>query len=245
MNLYITPKLLRNISLFVFISISSVAKAQVVGNVQAKGLDMQAAPFGFIAELPMAPGETTGDVYLYVDWRKVDISLYNSDIEVKDYPVRIDLQENILEIDQQGKIRALAGDRVREFIVADTTGLPTAHFINAKDFRLEGVPLIGFFGLVATQGNWTILSRVDIKFRKSTYVSALDAGDRNNELVKEKRMFIAFGERLYLVTGSTKKFCSQFENPEHLQNFIKQSKINLKNPADLPRLLIFLSDDGK
>src|SRR6187551_2580653 len=106
------------------------AQAQVVGNQPAAGMDMQTQTGGFVKQLPPAPPETKGDVYLYSDWMMASIQLYENNTKLSRMPIRLDLQTNVLEIQYQNQVRILHGNRIKAFTIESNKDGAAEEFVN-------------------------------------------------------------------------------------------------------------------
>lgn len=231
--------------IFVFIICSSPlihVFAQVAGEAQGKGMDMQTSPGGFIKQLPMAPAETKGDVYLNSEWSLANITLFNQNAdELKEYPVRVNLQTNDIEINYQNQVKVLSGRAIKYFTLKKSDGAQEK-YVNGKRYKLNDVPMAGFLKVVDSS-KWELVSKTQLKVIQASYVSALDAGDRSDKIVKEEIFYFSKDATLYQVYPSSKKFAVQFkENSELVKNFIKTNDLNLKNQLDLHQIQVFLSE---
>ncbi len=230
--------------LFVFavciLSLQELFSQAVVGGVSSKGLDMQASPGGFVTQLPMAPAETKGDVYLNSEWIIADIALFNQTSELKDYSIKINLQTNDIEINYQNQVRVLSGRNVKHFTLKKNDGA-FEKYVNGKSYTLNNTPIVGFFKVIDS-GKWELLIKPQVKLVKSSYVAALDAGDRSDYLVKEEVYFFSKNKSLYETRMPVKRFSKQFsENEIPLSNFIKEHDLGLKRIDDLKELLHFMN----
>lgn len=213
---------------------------QVVGNMPGKGLDIQTLPGGFVTQLPPAQAETKGDVYLITDWALADITLTNSESVLSGYFVRVDLSTNNIELKVEDQIKVLVGNKVQSFILNDVL-LGHAKYINVQEYSLNGIKMNGFFRVIEDK-EWKLLEKTTLKLVKANYVASLDAGVREDRLIKEKTYFLAKENKLYEVRSSAKKFASQFgEKSDDLMKYIKGNNINLKQENDLRKLLEFFS----
>jgi hypothetical protein len=215
--------------------------AQTVGNLPGKGMDAQTYRGGFITQLPPAPREQKGDVYLTSDWVKADFTLEN-DTELKEISTRLDLNRNEFEINYEGNIRILAGSRVRKFSSFSSQSGSIAVYQNAKDFKLNGVPPVGFLREIEAENEMALFGKTNLKLIEASYVAALDAGTKDDKLVKRETYFFAKNATLYEVLGNASKFAAQFgEQGDEIKGFIKANKLSLKNEDHLKVLLAFLS----
>ena len=232
---------MRTITVILLLLTAFNIHAQTVGGVPAKGLDMQTNSGGFVTQLPMAPAETKGDVYLNNQWFATDITLANKS-KLKGFLTRLNLETNQLQINVNDQIRVLSFKEVSSFSWLDGNLGDTVHFVSGKDYRKNGVPIDGFFQILKT-GTWTLLSKPTLVLIKNTYVAALDAGERNNKWVKRDELYILNQTQLFNTNLSKNKFISQF--PSDLQGAIKDfqssKKIGNKNLGDLLLITDYLN----
>jgi hypothetical protein len=231
-----------SITLFftLFALLYSAGYAQVVGNMPGKGLDIQTSPGGFVTQLPPAKPEAKGDVYLNSDWTLADITLVNAQTVLSGHFVRVDLSTNDLEINVKDQIKVLVGAKVQSFVLNDASR-GRIKYINGQDYSFDGVKTTGFLRVIE-DGEWKLVEKTSLKLVKANYVASLDAGVREDRLVKEKIYFLAKEGKLYEVHPSIKKFANQFgEKADDLVKYIKENKLNLKQEDDLKRLLEFFT----
>lgn len=215
----------------------------VIGDVPGKGLDIQTGQGGFVTQLPQAPAETKGDVYLNSEWAIADIKIYNQDNELKQLPIKIDLKSNEIEINAQNNIKILSGNQVEQLRITSGSTGTFDNYVNGKKYKLNGTPINGFIKIIDS-AKWQLLIKPQLKLVQANYVAALDAGDRSDRWVKEEIYFFAKDSNLYRVQTSSKKFSQQFnEDAVKIQMFIKDNKINLKDQKDLQSLLTFLNEN--
>ncbi|SKC79276.1 hypothetical protein [Ohtaekwangia koreensis] len=231
------------LSLLILLTDLSANAQSVVGDLPGKGLDIQTGPGGFVTQLPLAPAETKGDVYLNSDWAVADIKIFNQQGELKQVPIRIDLKANEVEINTQNQVKILSGIKVDRILITNNKTGSIDKYINAKKYKLNGVSANGFVK-VLDSAKWQLFVKPQLKLVQSNYVAALDAGDRNDKWVKEEVYFFSKDSNLYQVYSSTKKFSQQFgENANKVQGFIKTNKLNLKNYKDLFGLFNYLNEN--
>lgn len=224
---------------FTFLSLScTLGYAQVVGNMPGKGLDIQTSPGGFVTQLPPAKPEAKGDVYLNNDWTLADITLVNAETVLTGYFVRVDLSTNDLELNVKDQVKILVASKVQSFVLNNASS-GRVKYINGQYYSFNGVKTNGFLRVIE-DGEWKLLEKTSLKLVKANYVASLDAGVREDRLVKEKIYYLTKEDKLYEVRSSVKKFANQFgDKSNDLEKYIKANKLNLKQEGDLRKLLEF------
>jgi hypothetical protein len=212
----------------------------VVGDIPGKGLDIQTNPQGFVSQLPPAPAEIQGNYYLTDEWSLGTI--YLDKIKLENYYIRYDIKLNQFELKAGNSIKVLDGKRVKNFSIQNIAKAITDEYINAKDFTLNNVALTGFLKII-TDGRWKLLSRTETKFIKSGYVSALDAGEKNDQITKTEKFYVANGSVLIDAKMLKKKNYQELfsKESEETQKSIASSNFNTKNVLDLSRLVNLLN----
>ncbi len=216
----------------------STGYGQVVGNMPGKGLDIQTSPGGFVTQLPPAKHEAKGDVYLNSEWTLADITLVNAETTLSGYFARVDLSTNDLELKVKDQIKVLIAAKVQSFVLNDVSQ-GRVKYVNGHDYTFDETKVDGFLRVIE-DGEWKLFEKTSLKLVKANYVASLDAGVREDRLIKDKVYYLANGDRLYEVRSSAKKFASQFgEKYDDLMKYIKENKLNLKQEDDLKKLMQF------
>jgi hypothetical protein len=216
------------------------SNAQVLGGsgAQAKGMDMQTNPGGFVTQLPPAAPETKGDSYLQANWSLGDLVI--GDKVLPGQLVRYNIDKDLFEIkNDQGQVKALEGRRVSAFKWINGTSSASESFVSARQFKESGVPVVGFLQQIA-EGKYSLYLQTSLKLLKAHYVPELAAGDNTNRMVKVPNYLFAVDGRVIRVT-TKKAFIENFENKDKLSSFIKEQKINLKDREDLLKIYDFLN----
>ena len=222
-----------NLVLFFLIGTTCFAQ-QTVGGVEGKGMDLNAIPHGVIKEIRGEPPITIGDHFLYKDWREGKIILRSGQM-IKGYPLRYDIDRDVIEIKDDSLVKVLFGIHVKKF------ELQKEVLINGSEYSLDGVPLVGFF-MVLVEGDWSLVSRIETEFVESDYSPTLDFGDKNNKIVQKESYYFSRHQNLNKVTnkkGVLKQiFASEYPQVETLK---KTEKLNFNNKEDLITLVKLLN----
>jgi hypothetical protein len=91
------------------------------------------------------------------------------------------------------------------------------------------------------EGEISCFSRKEISFKQNQYIPALNAGDKNTEVVKNTKYIFLLENELRDIK-SKRDFVSNFPRIENeLQEFMKKNNLGLKNSDDLKNIFYFIN----
>ncbi len=227
--------------LFLVVLITNTLYAQEDGMLRHKA-QLNASPGGTITEFRMPNPKTEGSVYLLEGWTLADVTLKNG-LELNSYFIRYDLQNHLVEIKADEKVKVIDESKVKVFKWLNGKNAQREEYLNGSSFRLDGGVLLGFFKL-EYQGESRLLSYTNLKLQKSNYVPALNSGEKNNKLVKKTSVYIEKDKSLFKVPKSRKNFLELeiFEGKSNeILKFIKNNNLSIKQKNDLIEILKFLN----
>lgn len=182
-------------------------------------------------------GALKGDYYLEESWLMGHVML-NTGFEIKDIPIRYDLYNHYLEIKFDKSIKVLNESRIESFRTFERSG-SEKKYINASTFKLEDVPLLGFYEVLA-EGECNLLKKTKIKIKEPDYVPAFDMGSMDTEIIKKTDYFLAFDETVYPIANGNNKNLAHFkEHKAVLKDYIKSNKLRFKRPDDAIKIVDF------
>lgn len=192
----------------------------------------------------MPPAGTKGDYYLNPHWQDGFITLKTGQT-IQKYPLKYDIENDMLEIKANKEVKILRGERVASFTWKDAVSQQEVQFINSHAYKLEGTPLLGFFELVV-DGDVQLLSKVEADVKDPTYVEGLDVGKRYSEIVK-KEVFYLSDESKALTKIKKKKDLWQYfgEEKNAVKQYMKEQKLGVNDKADLAKIVSFFNETGK
>ena len=160
----------------------------VLGGNQAKGMDMNLYPYGTIAQFGLPEKTTSGSVYLYDDWR-LGTAITNKGTVIKNYPFKIDLVNQAIEINTSQGVRALEIKQIDTIRI--TSAISSQIFINARKYNGHRAQVTGLAEVVHG-GDLSLLKYNYIYTKEGAYNATLDMG--NNELSYSYAVNITFLE---------------------------------------------------
>ncbi len=233
---------MRFLGLLFWILIANTLYAQQEDALLRHKAQLSARPGGTITEFKIPDPKTEGSIYLLEDWTLADVTLKNG-LELKSYFIRYDLQNHLLEIKTDEKVKVIDESKVKVFKWLNGKNAQREEYLNGSSFRLEGGVLLGFFK-VESQGKLRLLSYTNLKLQKSNYVPALNSGEKNNKLIKKASLYVEKDKSLFKVPKSRKTFLGLeiFEGKSNeLLKFIKNNNLSIKQKSDLIKILKFSS----
>ena len=187
--------------------------------------------------IPIPEGKVIGDTYLNTEWRKSVILLYEGNKLLEGYPIRYDIKIDELDVKTASGVKVLSGKNVKSFVWTAAPEEAANYFINAKEFRDDGVPLTGFFE-VLVDGNTPLFKKTNVTIKKADYNATLSIGSRDDKILKNSTYFLADGNKVYELPGNKKKFLALFKGKANeIEAYMDANDLSVKKEEEL--VLIF------
>jgi hypothetical protein len=185
--------------------------------------------------IPPPSGELIGSGYLDDNWLKGTILLYQKDTRIEGYLLKYDIQTDQLEIlESTGTTKVLEGVRAKSFHLFTDSSRTPRHFINARDYKKEGVSMTGFFEILV-EGPLPLLKKIEVVIQKANYVKEFDTGSRDDKIIQKEAYYYADKNNVNKVPR--KKLTVIFkDHSQEMEQFIKVNDLNTKNPSDVHRI---------
>ena len=211
-----------------------------LGNVSGKGIDMNTHANGFVTEIPMASPKTVGSSLLYDQWLTSNLD-FGSKGKASGLYIRYDVLNSIFDIRLKDKVKSIDGSLVERFSLVDTLG-KTHFYVNCNQFKNEKSPFTGFFEILV-EGKYQLFLKTEAVIIESTYVPALDLGEKNNKIDQKTAHYIAREKDALKVPSSKKALGQLFPEINGLVKYMKSAKINLRSEVDLKKLVTYMNSN--
>ncbi len=183
--------------------------------------------------IPLPPGKVIGETYLDTSWRRSVVLLYENNALLEGYFIRYDIKADELDIKTSDKIKVLEGKKVKSFSWLDSMAGDPKYFVNAKDFKTNGVPLSGFFE-VLVDGQMPLFKKTSISIKKADYNVQLSIGNRDDKILKKRSFYLANETQVVELPGSKKRFLSLFKDrARRIEEYIDSNSLSIKREEDL------------
>lgn len=183
--------------------------------------------------IPLPEGKVVGDTYLSTDWKTSVILLYENNKLIEGFPVRYDIQSDDLEVKGRTEVKVLQGRKVKSFMWIDAARSEPYYFINARDFKVDGVPLAGFFE-VLVDGSSPLFKKVNISVKKADYNVTLSVGSRDDKILKNPTYYVANGKSVSEIPGSKKKFLQLLKSKaDQVGSYMDENGLSVKKEEEL------------
>lgn len=195
------------------------------------------SPLGFVSELPPAAPKTIGESYYDENWLTADLFL-KGETKLEGLKVKLDLATHNFEILHEGNVKLLPGDKVLSFQWVNATGIPEV-FVRGSYVTADGLKVNGFLKLLSDTEPFKLLEYHTIETVSANYNVQLDVGNKDHQLVKRSRTFVAKDKLIFEVKGGKKKFINDFKETfqTDVSHIIKEFDIDTRNEDELLVLL--------
>jgi hypothetical protein len=202
-------------------------------------LDRDVNPGEILMEFDNRNREIIGNYYIDEDWNKGNIEL-KSGIIIKNQLIRYDLEYDLLEVKLPDELKVIPLHKMNYFWIIDW--IDSNLFLNCDSYSFEdGTPLSGICRVIE-KSTYGAIIKYSYDIKDATYVPALDMGTKDDEILIKKHIFLTKNEMIYKLPGNRKDFYSFFMNPNtDIKSFMKQNKLNHKDPEDLSRILKYIN----
>jgi hypothetical protein len=185
-----------------------------------------------IQGLAPPPGRIVGDTYLNKKWNKASLLLFDSEKMIEGYPVKYDIQQDVVEVMAKNGIKIIEGKKIKSMVWIDSVTSTPSYFVNARDYNIEGAALNGFLEVIV-DGTLPLMKRTTIIEKEPDYVPALDVGSRDKKILKKETFFCSQKASLKKI-GNKKSVLPVFgDQSKDVESFVKANKLNLNKTPDL------------
>ena len=183
--------------------------------------------------IPLPEGKVIGDTYLSTEWKRSVILLYDKNKLIEGFPARYDIEADMLDIKGASGVKVLEGRKVKSFVWIDSSRAEPYYFINAKDFKVDGTALIGFFE-VLVDGNSPLFKKVNISVKKADYNVTLAIGSRDDKILKNATYYLVEGTTTVEIPGSKKKFLQLLKSKaDEVESYMDSNGLSIKKEEEL------------
>jgi hypothetical protein len=189
--------------------------------------------------IPLPEGKVIGDTYLYPEWKRSVILLYEGNKLLEDYLIRYDIKADELDVKTAKGVKVLFGRNVKSFTWIDSLGSEPYYFINAKEFKQDGVSLTGFFE-VLVDGKIPLFKKTLVSIKKADYNVQLSIGSRDDKILKKPKFYYAIENRVTEIPASKKKLMPSFKDKaSEVEKFMDENNLSVKKEDDLIKVYSF------
>ncbi len=177
-----------------------------------------------------------GSFFINDDWSVGDVLLYNGKA-ITSMPLKYNLRDEMLLLLDANQIsRVIRDDEIEKFEWFDVNKKLNVLFVNCLNYKLEGVPIIGFFEVV-TEGQVDLLLYRTLILDEGYYSVTHDAGRLNDEYKIKETLYLSSDQKLFEVKGKKELFNYFGEYNEEIKQFMKNNNLGLKKTIELARVI--------
>lgn len=200
-----------------------------------------AGPNTILYNLPMQPGTLVGDSYLDKKWNASTMLLYADDKLLEGYRSRYDLKSHSIEILVDQSTRILGVDRIQSIVWIDSISSKPRYFVNAKDYRKDGVAMLGLIEVVE-DGKSPLFRYTSTYIKKASYNVALDVGTKDDRIMKKSTYYYAAGNDLFEFKGKKSIGPAFSDKAATISAYVKSEKLSLSREDDLKKVFRYYNE---
>lgn len=184
-----------------------------------------------------------GTCYLHKGWKKADVVVARQDSSylAKDIWVKIDILNNIIEVNYFGQLNLLPIAQLHSVILKDEIGFYVSNKAISNDAPR------GIYKVLVNAKNTLLVhqfpkskAKTDNLDRTST-LGVSGGGETGVDIIVTEEYFGLLNNELIKIEKNRKRFIYQFEEQDNVAQYIKSNKINPKNEKSLTNFFIYIN----
>ncbi len=229
---------MKGLSLLVF----SLSFHQVIGQGISSIVDNSVNPGEVLMEFDNRSPQIEGSFYLFNDWKIGELTL-KSGASILEQWLNFDVEYDLLEIKLDKEIKIVPLLMLQEFSI-NTPGQEQVFYQPCDNYYYEQkVPLTGLCE-VLEPNYYGLILRFMTDIKESTYIPVLDMGNKEDEMIVRKKLYITKGDFAIEIPQKKQSFVKLYpESIDDLNSYIKERKLNHRNVRDLLIILSFLNEN--
>ena len=145
-----------------------------------------------------------------------------------------------MEIQTDKQIRILDQTDISHFYWRHPDDNAESHFVNARDFEFQGIPMSGMLELLVDGEKMKLLSLQEVSIQQGNYNQQIDIGDRTPKIVKIETFFLYHSGKMFKLTRNKRKTLLHFRGKSGpIETYAKKNGLGFKKRADLIELVAF------
>ena len=181
-----------------------------------------------------------GNSYWDEHWGASSILLYDKPALSEGWYTRYDIRTDEFEFMVNKQVKVAKGSFIKNVVWIDSLSQKSRFLVNAKDYRLEGVPLIGFLEVIV-DGDQQLIKRIELQILKPNYNVAMSTGSKNSRITKREIFFYSTNGDLFEIKSRKSLEPLFAEHSEQMFSFIKEERLKTSKQEDLTRIFEHLN----
>ena len=216
---------------------------QVTGQGISSILDNSTNPGEVLMEFDNRSPQIKGIFYLFDEWQKGQFTL-NSGASISEQWLNYDVEYDLLEVKLDNEVKIVPLLMLKGFSTSDP-GQEQTYYLPCDNYYYEQkVPLTGLCEVVESD-YYGLIMRFITDIKESTYIPALDIGNKEDELIIREKLYLTIGDMAIEIPQKKQSFIHLYpDRSMDLTSFIKEHKLNHRNVSDLLIILNFLNENN-
>jgi len=213
---------------------------QVIGQGISSIVDNSINPGEVLMEFDNRSPQIEGSFYLFDVWQKGEFTL-NSGASISEQWLNYDVEYDLLEVKLDNEVKIVPLLMLKAFYLNVPAQENTFYRPCDNYFYEVKVPMAGLCEVIESNYYGLIL-RFMTDIKESTYIPALDMGNKKDELIIQKKLYLTTGDIAIEIPQKKQSFIQLYpDRSNDLTTFMKGQKLNHRNESDLLIILNFLN----
>jgi len=197
-------------------------------------IDRTVDPAQNLDEILPPPPDIEGSFYLYKEWQPATIYLSNrKNTVIKNYDVKINLENKIVELRTEMQIKVIPYYLVDVMLLHNDMN-EEVKFINIADHMQSDEYTNELYRVLWENDNIKLLAHSYVYFKESTYVTAIDMGEKDHKLIKKQSHHLLDNGELHEFFRAKNKNREAFgEYFNEIEKYRKRNKLKYSREEDL------------
>lgn len=215
---------------------------QVAGQGISSIVDNSTNPGEVLMEFDNRSPQIEGSFYLFNDWKIGELTL-KSGASILEQWLNFDVEYDLLEVKLDKEVKIVPLLMLQGFSIS-SPGQEHVFYQPCDNYYYEQkVPLTGLCEVVESN-YYGLIMRFMTDIKESTYIPALDMGNKEDELIVREKLYLTIGDKAIEIPHKKQSFIQLYPDRSiELNSYIKEHKLNHRNVRDLLVILNFLNEN--
>lgn len=188
---------------------------------------------------PLTNGSPKEHSYIDQKWNTCSFLLFDPEKLVEGYLAKYDIEANVLAVKSKSGIKIIEVGKLKSIIWLDSLTKAPRYFVNAKEYREEGLPLKGLLE-VLVDGQMPLLAQSYVEEKEIGFFASLftlfEKEKREKKYEMKKLFYIGNGIALAKITNKRDLLLSFGDFYWEMEEYIQKHKLDIATQSGLQKV---------